>query len=61
MMARVGSEASFDQGRDQLQLAGLEVTTKAVERQAEGHIYVAHPIRPEFVPHRTGNHFRAAR
>jgi hypothetical protein len=36
MMARVGSEASFDQGRDQLQLlAGLEVTTKAVERQAE--------------------------
>jgi len=36
MMARVGSEASFDQGREQLQLlAGLEVTTKAVERQAE--------------------------
>lgn len=36
MMALVGSEASFDQGRQQLeQLAGLEVTAKAVERQAE--------------------------
>ena len=36
MMAVVGSEASFEQGRDQLRLlAGLEVTTKAVERQAE--------------------------
>jgi hypothetical protein len=36
MMAVVGSETSFDQGRQQLQLlAGLEVTTKAVERQAE--------------------------
>ena len=36
MMAVVGSETSFDQGREQLQLlAGLEVTTKAVERQAE--------------------------
>lgn len=36
MMAVVGSETSFDQGREQLRLlAGLEVTTKAVERQAE--------------------------
>jgi hypothetical protein len=36
MMALVGSEGSFEQGRQQLeQLAGLEVTTKAVERQAE--------------------------
>lgn len=36
MMALVGAEGSFDQGRQQLeQLAGLEVTTKAVERQAE--------------------------
>ena len=36
MMAVVGSETSFDQGRQQLHLlAGLEVTTKAVERQAE--------------------------
>ncbi len=37
MMALVGSETSFDQGREQLQtLAGLEVTAKAaVERQAE--------------------------
>ena len=36
MMAVVGSETSFDQGREQLHLlAGLEVTTKAVERQAE--------------------------
>jgi len=36
MMAVVGSETSFEQGRDQLHLlAGLEVTTKAVERQAE--------------------------
>lgn len=36
MMATVGSEASFEQGRQQLELlAGLEVTTKAVERQAE--------------------------
>lgn len=36
MMAVVGSDASFDQGREQLELlAGLEVTTKAVERQAE--------------------------
>jgi hypothetical protein len=37
MMAVVGSESSFDVGRQQLQLlAGLEVTTKAVERHAEG-------------------------
>jgi hypothetical protein len=36
MMAMVGSETSFAQGREQLALlAGLEVTTKAVERQAE--------------------------
>ena len=36
MMAIVGSEGSFDQGRQQLaDLAGLEVTAKAVERQAE--------------------------
>jgi hypothetical protein len=36
MMAAVGSEASFEQGRQQLELlAGLEVTSKAVERQAE--------------------------
>ena len=36
MMAVVGSETSFDQGREQLELlAGLAVTTKAVERHAE--------------------------
>jgi hypothetical protein len=36
MMAVVGSESSFDQGREQLALlAGIEVTAKAVERQAE--------------------------
>lgn len=36
MMALVGSDASFQHGREQLEvLAGLEVTTKAVERQAE--------------------------
>lgn len=36
MMAIVGAEESFEQGRQQLaELAGLEVTTKAVERQAE--------------------------
>ena len=36
MMAVVGSESSFDQSREQLALlAGLEVTAKAVERQAE--------------------------
>jgi len=36
MMAVVGGEMSFEKGRAQLELlAGLEVTTKAVERQAE--------------------------
>jgi len=36
MMAVVGSETSFEHGREQLELlAGLEVTAKAVERQAE--------------------------
>lgn len=36
MLAVVGSEASFEQGRAQLELlAGLDVTTKAVERHAE--------------------------
>jgi hypothetical protein len=36
MMAAVGSETSFDKGRQQLHLlAGLEVTSKAVERHAE--------------------------
>jgi hypothetical protein len=36
MMAVVGSETSFAQGGEQLELlAGLEVTAKAVERQAE--------------------------
>jgi len=36
MMAVTGSESSFDQSREQLELlAGIEVTTKAVERQAE--------------------------
>jgi hypothetical protein len=36
MMAVVGSESSFDGGREQLALlAGLKVTAKAVERQAE--------------------------
>ena len=36
MMALVNSETSFDRGRGQLELlAGLEVTAKAVERQAE--------------------------
>jgi Uncharacterised protein family (UPF0236) len=36
MMAVVGSETSFEQGREELELlAGLKVTTKAVERQAE--------------------------
>lgn len=36
MMAVVGSDTSFDQGREQMQLlAGIEVTRKAVERQAE--------------------------
>ena len=37
MMALVGSESSFEQSREQLELlAGIEVTAKAVERQAEG-------------------------
>jgi hypothetical protein len=36
MLALVGSEAPFDHGRQQMELlAGLEVTTKAVERTAE--------------------------
>jgi hypothetical protein len=36
MLALVGSEAPFDHGRRQMELlAGLEVTTKAVERTAE--------------------------
>jgi hypothetical protein len=36
MMAVVGSETSFEHGREELQLlAGLKATTKAVERQAE--------------------------
>jgi len=36
MMALVGSQSSFESGRQQLELlAGLTVTTKAVERQAE--------------------------
>jgi hypothetical protein len=36
MMALVGGESSFEQGREQLDLlAGIEVTAKAVERQAE--------------------------
>jgi hypothetical protein len=36
MMAAVGSESSFQQGREQLALlAGIEVPAKAVERQAE--------------------------
>jgi hypothetical protein len=36
MQAVVGQEAPFDHGRQQMQLlAGLEVTTKAVERTAE--------------------------
>ena len=42
MHALVGHEAPFDHGREQMKvLAGLEVTTKAVERTAEaigGHI-----------------------
>ena len=36
MMAVVGSEGTFDTGREQLEvLAGLHVSTKSVERQAE--------------------------
>jgi hypothetical protein len=53
MMALVGSEGSFDQGRQQLeQLAGLEVTTKAVERQAE--------TIGEDIAHREQAHLREA-
>jgi hypothetical protein len=36
MMAAVGSESSFEQSREQLELlAGIQVTAKAVERQSE--------------------------
>jgi hypothetical protein len=36
MLATVGQEAAFDHGRQQMKLlAGLEVTTKAIERTAE--------------------------
>ena len=36
MLAVVGQAAAFDQGREQMKLlAGLELTTKAVERTAE--------------------------
>ena len=36
MQAMVGQEAPFDDGREQMKiLAGLEVTTKSVERTAE--------------------------
>ncbi len=36
MMAVVGSDAAFDRGREQLELlAGLQVSTKSVERQSE--------------------------
>ena len=36
MLAAVGQAAPFDHGREQIKLlAGLEVTTKAVERTAE--------------------------
>lgn len=36
MLAAVGSESSFEQSREQIELlAGIEVTAKAVERQAE--------------------------
>ncbi len=36
MLAVVGSDAPFAQGREQLELlAGLQVSTKSVERQAE--------------------------
>ena len=36
MQALVGQQSSFDQGREELQLlAGIDVTTKAVERTAE--------------------------
>ena len=37
MQALVGQDAAFDRGREQMKLlAGLEVTTKSVERVAEG-------------------------
>jgi hypothetical protein len=37
MLATVGQQAAFEQGRQQMELlAGLSVTTKAVERTAEG-------------------------
>lgn len=37
MLATVGQQAAFEQGRQQMKLlAGLSVTTKAVERTAEG-------------------------
>ena len=36
MMAVVGSDAAFDRDREQLELlAGLQVSTKSVERQSE--------------------------
>jgi len=36
MLAMVGQQGAFDQGRQQMELlAGLSVTTKAVERAAE--------------------------
>jgi hypothetical protein len=36
MMALVGSDSSFDRGREQLEiLAGLEVTSKSIQRHAE--------------------------
>lgn len=36
MIAVVGSESSFDHGREQLRLlAAIDVTAKAVERQAK--------------------------
>jgi hypothetical protein len=36
MLAMVGQQRAFDQGRQQMELlAGLSVTTKAVERTAE--------------------------
>lgn len=59
MQAPVGQEAAFDQGREQMNLlAGLEVTTKSVERVAEaigadiargehqGGVGPRHPFRP---------------
>ena len=54
MMALVGSETSFEQGREQLEvLAALTVTAKAVERQAEalGAVFLRprRVVRPERV------------